>query len=102
MQQSQYRDVMAVEGPNKLDVAASTQEKMRVKRKTAKVWLSDLDRFVMARSVGILGLHGRWKKFLPGKGTCYPVRIGQCALTVLIRGRAADSRMAGARNRTSN
>lgn len=81
MQQSQYRDVTAVEGPNKFDVAASTQEKERAKRMMAKVWLRDLDRFVMAWSVGILGLHGRWRKFLPGKCTCYPVRVGQCALT---------------------
>lgn len=63
------------------------------------MWFGDLDRFDMARSVGILGLHGRWKKFLPGKCTCSPVRIGQCALTVLIRGRMADSRMASACNK---
>ena len=82
-----------------MSFAASTQEKMRAKIRTVKVWRMDLDRFVMARSVGILGLHGRWKKFLPDKSTCSPVGIGQCALTVLIRGRMADSRMAGACSR---
>lgn len=91
LQQSQYRDVTAVDGPNTSDIA-STLEKTRAKRRTVKVWRRDLDRFVMARIVCILGLHGRWKKFLPGKSTCSPVRVGQCALTVLIRGLMGDSR----------
>jgi hypothetical protein len=89
LQQSQYRVVTAVDGPYSLDTAL-TQERMKAKKRAAKVWRGDVDRFVMTRSVGILGLHGRWKKFLPGKSTCSPVRIGQCALTVLDKKR--DSR----------